>query len=267
MHRRALLVGLLALSVVTAGCNLGGTGTVGPGTPATDATGGLPTETSAGPFGGASPPPGADVTGITDVEGLLSAHAGNVNGTSATVEMGFSLTVNGTGQNASLRGKVVPSADRGWMRVSFQDGVGTYYTEDGTTYFREIVDEDTQYGTTGEISAVPARPRFGADERVRTALRSAEWTPVGTVERGGRTLFEYRATSVDPPDVNATADATVSSSGRLLVDARGVVHLVAVRTTVETDRGTVRYALRVTLSDVGSTTVERPDWFDLAAGS
>jgi hypothetical protein len=264
MQRRALLAVVLALTVALAGCQFGG-GTATPATGTPDATA-TPTPTP-GPFGEASLPPGVDESGVTDPDALMAAHASTLNGSSVTVAIEFRLTVNGTGQDIGLRGKELPGTDRGWMEVSFQDGTGTYYTADGTTYYREVVNESVDYGTTDGVSAIPDQPRFGADERVRTAVAAAEWEPVGTVERDGRTLFEFRATQVDPPNVNTSSDATVASDGRLLIDQRGAVHHVSVNTTVENDRGTVEYGVRVTLSDVGSTAVEEPSWLDNARGN
>lgn len=261
MNRRAAIAGLLALTIVLAGCQFGGTGTdVGEITD--DGT--VTATATPDPFEGVSPPPGVDGNGVGDVDALMDAHAAALDGTSATVDVRFHLTVNGTAQNVSLQGKTVPGSESGWMAVELPDGVGTYYTEDGTTYYREIVNETARYGTTGDVSAIPERPRFGADERIRTAVESAEWEPAGTVERDGRTLVEFRATSVDPPDVNTTGDTTVTSDGRLLVDTDGVVHHVEVSTTVDEEGGTVQYSLSVTLSDVGSTTIERPEWFENA---
>lgn len=267
MSRRALLAVVLATTMVLAGCQFGGSGTptVGPtdaATPSqTPASTPTPTATSE-PFGGASPPPGVDDGGVTDPDALMDAHAAGLDGVSTTVEIRFYLSVNGSNQSRVLRAKVLPGEDRGWMRAEFDGGVGTYYTADGTTYYREVVDGQATYGTTDQVSAVPERERFGADERARTAIESADWAPAGTVERNGRTLFEFRATAVEPPNVDTENGTTVTSRGRLLVDGDGVVHHVSVETTVETDGGTVRYGSTVSLSDVGATTVERPDWVD-----
>lgn len=261
MDRRAAIACLLALTVALAGCQFGGSGTDVRGLPDGDTE--TPTATATpDPFDGASPPPGVSEGDVTDVDVLLDAHTSALEGTSSTVDVSFHLTVDGTGQNVSIRGKSVPGNDRGWMEIELQDGVGTYYTEDGTTHYREIVNESVRYGTTDDVSAIPERPRFGADERIRTAVESAEWAPVGTSKHDGRTLVEFRATAVDPPDVNTSGNATVSSEGRLVVDTDGVVHHVTVSTTVENERGTVRYGLSVALSEVGSTTVDRPEWFD-----
>lgn len=247
----------LAVVVLLAGCQFGGPG------PQEQS----PDGTQASPFADDQGPPGMAASGVTDADALLSAHASTLNGTSATVDIAFRLTVNGTGQNVSLRGKSVPDSDRGWMQVVLQNGEGTYYTVGDTTYYREIVNGSVDYGTTDQVSAVPERPRFGADQRIRTAVESAEWEWVDTVDRDGRTLYEFTATSVDPPNVNTTGETTVSSSGRLLVDATGVVHHVAVSTTVETERGTVRYGLEVAVNDIGETTIEEPNWLDQATGT
>lgn len=262
MQRRALVAVVLAVTVALAGCQFGG----GTETPVTATPEGTATPTP-GPFGDASLPPGVEETGVTDVDALMAAHASTLNGSSATVTIGFVLTVNGTGQDIGLRGKELPGTDRGRMEVTFPDGTGTYYTADGTTYYQEIVNGSVDYGTTDGVSAIPDRARFGADERIRTAVAAAAWEPVGTVERDGRTLLEFRAAKVDPPNVNTSGDATVSSDGRLLIDQRGAVHHVSVNTTVENERGTVEYGVRVTVSGVGSTTVEEPPWLENARGN
>lgn len=259
------MVVTVVLVLLVAGC-FGGTGTPteGPGSPTEAPTATATPTATAVSFEDVSQPPGVDRSGVTDVDGLVSAHAATLTGTSATVDLSFYLAVNGSERNVSLTGKVVPDGDRGWMEVGLPDGVGTYYTADGTTYVRKRVDGDVQYGTTDQVSAIPETPRFGTDERVRTAIAAAEWEPVGTVERDGRTLLAFQASSVDPPNVNTSGDTTVNSSGRLLVDERGVVHHVSVRTTVEQPDGSVTYALEVSLTGVGSTTIEEPDWISRA---
>jgi hypothetical protein len=260
MERTAAIATLLAVSVMLAGCGfLGGQQTDVEETP-DEAT---PTATPA-PFGGAETPPGVGTDGVTDVDDLVAAHSAELNGTPLTVAFNSTLVVNGERQSSAFEAKVLPDQQRGWLRAEFADGEGIYYTAGGTTYFREIVNGSVDYGTTDGVSAVPERPRFGLDDQVRTALRSADWEPVGTVERDGETLLEFRATNVDPPDVDTSGNTTVRSGGRLLVDQRGVVHHVSVSTTVENDRGTVRYVLEVETTDVGSTTVDEPSWLDNA---
>lgn len=253
---------LLALSVVLAGCGLLGQETDVEGPPPGESTGA--TATTAGPFGGEELPPGVTTDGVSDVDALMAAHGAALNGSSVTLELDYQLTVNDTLENTSFRAKVLPDGDRGWLRVTLQDGTGTYYTGDGQTYFREVVNGSVNYGTTDQVSALPQRPRFGIDNWVRRAVQAGEWEPVGTVERDGETLFEFEATSVDPPDVNTSNNTTVGSDGRLLVDRQGVVRSVSVSTTVENERGTVRYGLAVSVDEVGTTTIEEPSWLDNA---
>lgn len=261
MDRTVAIASLLALSVMLAGCGfLGGQQTEVAETPDEEVT---PTPTPH-PFEGAETPPGVDRNGVTDVDALVAAHGDELNGTPVTLSFNSTLIVDGERQSSVFEAKVRPGERRGWLRAQFSDGEGTYYTADGTTYFKEIVNGSVNYGTTDSVSAVPQRPRFGLDEQVRTAIKAGEWEPVGLVERDGRTLLEFRATQVDPPNVNTSGNTTVTSDGRLLVDQRGVVHLVSVSTTVENDRGRVRYVLEVQTTDVGSTTIEEPSWLDNA---
>ncbi|PSP75311.1 hypothetical protein BRC81_16075 [Halobacteriales archaeon QS_1_68_20] len=263
MNRRTVAAVALALAVVLAGC--GGSGQQDPGTESTP--GDTPTATATPtpqPF--QSMPPGVSEQGVTDREALLDAHASALDGTSVTVDVDFRLTVDGDGQNVALRGKVTPDDDRGWMQVETDDGVGTYYTESGTTYRTVTIDGETSHGTTDQVSAIPDSPRFGADSRARDALWNANWTFDGIVQRDGEHLLRYEATNVTlPSEVDVDREsAGATTSGTLLVDENGVIRHVEVSATVETDQRTVEYGVTVSFSAVGSTTIEAPDWLDQA---
>lgn len=276
MNRRVLAAVAVAALVLLAGCGgadqtatespgMGGESPEGTaeGTPTASATS---TPTPSDPFAGVSMAPGTTEDGVTNASELLAAHASALDGRSVTVDMDFTLEVNGSGQNVSFRGKVTPDDDRGWMRIDLQDGTGTYYTESGTTYQKVVQNGETSYGTTTSVSAIPTKPRFGADIRIRSAITAANWTATGVVERDGEQLIRYEATDVDLPDsVNVSGDTTTETSGTLLVGEDGAVHYVAVHTRVESSDETVVYSIEVDLTDVGSTTVERPDWVDEAA--
>ncbi len=263
MTRRSVAAVALVLVVVLAGC--GGSGQPDPATETTPASTSTPTATATPqPF--ESTPSGVSEDGVTNRTALLETHADALEGAPVTVDVDFRLTVDGDGRNVSLRGEVTPGEDRGWMRVGTADGVGTYYTEDGTTYRKVTVDGTTDYGTTDQVSAIPEATRFGADARARDALWNANWTFDGIVQRDGEHLLRYEATDVTLPsevDVDReTADAT--TGGTLLVDEDGVVRHVEVSATVETDRRTVEYGVTVSFSAIGSTAIERPDWIDRA---
>lgn len=255
---------LLAAVVVLAGC----------GAPTGTATDG---QTDASPAGTASASPtpslsdlsfpdGVSEEGVENRSALLDAHARALADRSATVDISFTLSVNGTGQDVDVSAKVVPGSDRGWLRVDLAEGSAEYYTEAGTTYGKVTTESGTTYGTTEAVSAVPETPRFGADRRIADALAAANWTADGVVVRDGTRLVRLVATDVSLPsgvDVEG-GNVTATSTGTMLVDESGVVREIAVRTRVETATETVVYGIEVRLSAIGETTVEAPDWLEKA---
>lgn len=266
--RRVLVALAVAWMVVVAGCGGAGTATEH-GTDEVASATGTPTATSTPTptpsLSAVDPPSGLTRDGVTDVEALFLAHKTSLSDTAATVSIAFRLSVNGSGRDVSLLGEYTPDTDRGWMQVTFPDGVGTYYTEGDTTYERVERDGQTTYGTTDQVSAVPQEPRFGADIRIREAIEAGSWEATGVVVNDGTTLLRYEATEVTLPDsVTADTGNTVETRGELLVSEDGMIHHVSIYTKVESSDGTVVYEIDVSLSDLGSTTVEEPDWIDRA---
>lgn len=258
MRRERVAVLVVGFAVVLAGCQALPVDDTGDGgtTPTVDPEGtSTPAEVTM--------PPGLDESGVTDADALLSAHAAALEDETVTVSIDFRLVVDGAADRAALEGKTVPDGDRGWMSVDLREGTGEYYTEGGTTYEKATVDGSTRYTTTDDVSAIPDEPRFGADDRIRDALRAGNWTATGTVDRDGTTLIRFEAVEVEVPVVD-DPDATVSAHGELLVDENGVVHHVEVSTEIEADGETVEYGIEVTVSEIGTTAVEEPDWIDLA---
>lgn len=257
---------LLAAAVVLAGCGSGApTGTAAPGE--TDASpAGTATASSTPSLSDLSFPAGVSQAGVENRSALLDAHARALAGRSVTVDISFTLSVNGTGQDVDVSAAVAPGSDRGWLRVDLADGSAEYYTEAGTTYAKVTTESGTTYGTTDAVSAVPETPRFGADRRIADALAAANWTADGVVVRDGTRLVRLVATDVTLPsgvDVEG-GNATATSTGTLLVDESGVVREIAVRTRVETATETVVYGIEVRLSAIGGTTVTEPDWLGKA---
>ena len=265
MNRSAVAAVALAMVVLLAGC--GGSGDAGLETdtpmPTAEET---PITTPTPSLADVSMPAGVSETGVTDRSALVQAHADGLDGVAATVEIDFRLTVDGEGQNVALRGKVTPGDDQGWMHVSTRDGVGTYYTEGETTYEKVEVGEETTYGTTDQVSAIPSAPRFGTDARLYDALSNANWTFDRVVSQDGALLLRYEATEVTLPDgVDVDReDGSATADGVLLVGEDGIVRHVDIGLTVVTDTETVEYGLSISISDIGSTTIDQPDWVEHA---
>ena len=208
-------------------------------------------------------PPGVDESGVHDPDALLSAHAAALEDESTTVGIDFHLTIDGEGDRVALEGKTVPEGDRGWMHVDLREGVGEYYTEGDTTYEKVTADGTTRYSTTDEVSAIPDQPRFGADNRIEDAIAAGNWTATGVTDHDETTLIHFEAVEIEIPVVD-DPDATVEAYGQLLIDEYGVVHHAEIYTEVEADGETVAYGIEVTVSEAGTTTVEEPDWTELA---
>lgn len=255
--KRALAVVALGLVVVVAGCGGGGTAT--PQSPAASST--------PSAAGDVTYPPGVTDEGVTDPAALLSAHRSGLSGQSLRVAIGYEVTANGTGQRANFSGRVDPSSDRALLHVSVADGRADYYAEGNETYARQVVGGETTYRSDVDAPGLSGQ-RLGSDQFVESALRTANFTPSGTVTRDGTELVELVVTDVQRQFASAGRNATRTVEGRLLVDEDGVVRHVTVRATVETAAGgRYEYGVEVHLAGVGATTVERPDWLDEARSS
>lgn len=265
MKTESLITLVVAILVATAGCGSGVDEPNGDAEQPTDSPVTTPSATATPSLATVELPDGVSESGLTDRDSLLSAHRSALNATNATVRIHFQLEVNGSGQNTTFLGKVTPGDDKGWMRISLSDGTGEYYTEGETTYAKVTQNGQTKYDTTDQVSALPSRDRFGADLRIGDALRAANWTTDGVVQRNGTTLIRLVASNVTVPDsVNTTQDATVESNGVLLVDQSGVIHHISVYSRVESANSTVIYQLSVSMWNVGNTTITRPEWVDRA---
>lgn len=260
---------LVALLVVLAGCG-GFGGNVSDGSspderPATTqptaagSTGADPATT-----GGDSLPPGVTDTGLRSPEALAAAHTALLRNHSYTVN----YTEVSRFENGSLAIRLVQVVHRSGERVLYEARDSGPLTEvgygdtsvwiDGSTGVR--LDEDPD-GTLGydrpsvPRGFVPDTERWGAGLRDR--VDGGEFS-VERLDGGDRP--RYRLVSDDLDTVEAVTNATI----RVVVDDRGFVH----RYRYELDQalaGTpVHVVVLVRFSDLGETTVPRPDWVDEA---
>ena len=142
------------------------------------------------------------------------------------------------------------------------------YTSGNATYektVREGDEENAQYTTSedGAVEPVNTTPSFQA-----SLVDGLEWSQEGTEELNGVGVTRYESTGVANVTalVGAGTDAgnVTNVSATMLVDADGVVRRYDLTyTVVEADsETTVTYEVETT--DVGSTSVEEPDWLDEA---
>lgn len=258
--RRVLAVLVVGIAVATAGCGGGSTGSP---TPASPGAGTTPSTPGGDTPAGFAYPPGVTERGVADVDALLSAHRSGLSGRSVRVAIRYDVSTNGSGERVNFSGAVDPAADRAVLHVDLAGGSADYYAEGNDTYARQVAGTETRYRTGVDVAGLTER-RLGSDRFVESALRTANFTPSGTVTRDGTTLLELTATDVDR-QLAGGRNGTRTVEGRLLVDGDGVVRHAVVRATVETDAGgRYEYGVEVHLTDVGTASVERPDWLDEA---
>ena len=241
---------LVALLVLTAGCSAGGL---------------LGSDDGNGDNGSGDIEPytesGDELTG----EMLNQSHIDAIQAAgSYTLEANVSLS----GEDSSLvqdaRGRIDLDNDKQYV-VQFASIFGnqtTYrYTANGTTYERVVPEDgETQYRTNEDGTIT--EPSVNTDN-----IDAFEWEQQGTETHEGVGVTRYEATGV----ANYTALPTSPEEGNvtdvsatLLVSEDGVMHEYVVEYTQENGDSSQSVSLRYAATDVGSTTVEEPDWTDEA---
>jgi hypothetical protein len=245
-RRRRLIAVVLGLALVGAGCV-------------------APTSQSA-------PPPGLDDDAVTDANALVRAHTtalesrsftAHVTTTSRPTDAEYRIVTNRTwrvGPTGTLRGSVVDTstavgdaperyARRPDERAAWREGTTTYRrveTGENVTYRRVDL-----FNSSVKLSAAIQRQML---YRLNTRTEAT----VTPVLRDGSRRYRIEAR------LNDTA-VTTNASMTLLVDTSGVVRTMRTNQTVRYRSGNRVVTRTMRIEDVGTTTVERPDWFPAAA--
>jgi len=244
--RRRLLAIVVALLLVGAGCV-------------------APTSQSA-------PPPGLDDDAVTDANALVRAHTtalesrsftAHATTTSRPTDADYRVVLNRTWHvdpTETLRGSVVATstavgdaparfARRPDERAAWREGTTTYRRVDtgrNVTYSRVDL-----FNSSVKLSAAIQRQAL-------YRLNTRTETTVTPVLRNGSRRYRVEAS------LNDTA-VTTNASMTLLVDTNGIVRRMRTNQTVRYHSGNRVVTRTVRIEGVGSTTVERPDWFPTAA--
>ncbi|MBX0304515.1 DUF7537 family lipoprotein [Haloarcula salinisoli] len=298
--RRGVLVVAVALLIAVAGCSgpSGGATPTANGTenatttPAASMDTPTPAASTDTPTDQQTPTDGPDTEPDSDVEANgtgadLDGEELN-NATRAAIEDAGSYTYQTTFRTASQsrRGQsrsrtntttqVDLEAEEG-LRVSNYSSTGqqssqtfssTVYTDGNTSYQQRITSEGTNYSTQEGAST-----GFGGITPVNTSNFSQNltfvtdglvWETNGTTTLDGDTVTEYTLAGVEDEDAfiqRLRLRGTLTDiSGTLYVDDDDVVRQTSLAYTVESQSGSLSAQSRLTLSDIGSTTVEEPEW-------
>lgn len=254
---------LVVLTVVLAGCSGGGV-TDGSGNSAPETA--TPTETAAGTGGSVT---GAETLSVADADARLR-EAG-----SFTTEWSYTVTeADGSVVSITDRYAVDLNANRSIQRFSTQGPDARVdfeiFVADGTSYTRYGDGEQTFY----QVSEQPPNVFDSATGRASSFYGDAEEDAqfVGTETYDGVTVSRYEYSDADAwstynqettsslfetDEAVTVTDFTVA----VLVDSNNVGRLTTWTLTGETESGqTVSVDWRYSLTDIGSTTVEEPDW-------
>jgi hypothetical protein len=266
-HRRVILVVAVAALAVLAGC----TGGNGPGTatPANNST--------------ATPADGQSIEPVAELDASYlnnNTEAAVEDGGSYTSETAYYLYLNTTrGESESWANST--------QRVDFESGQGareaaqtflgdqpttttqSVYTANGTTYQRLNnslgVSYDLQTGDGGTVRPVNLTS-FQGNYTFLTSSFAYEANGTETVD--GTTTVRYSSTNLtDDSYFVSSEDATVSDASSTLYVDDGVVRRASISYNVTATTGSSATDLTISLTDIGSTTVQEPDWVDDARDS
>jgi hypothetical protein len=228
----------------------------------------------AAPTGETGPPPGLSADGVTDANALVRAHTDALQSQSFTVRSTMTMRpTNGSFRVVSnrtwrvdpgdpIRGRVVSS------RRAVGDAPAAYAAgptrvaawRNGTTTYRRVDRNGTPaYGRVPLFDS-PVKLNGALQRNALYRLSARRSATVEPVERDGRRL--YRVTA-------ALNDTAVSSNASmtLLVDTNGVVRTLKTERQVQYRSGKRDISTTVHVTRVGSTTVERPEWYGAAAAA
>ena len=236
-HRppRRLWSGVLVLTLLLAGCS---------GLPATD--GGAQTPTvSVENF---SYPSGWSQDGIEDVSDAVATHRDAVTGVSRTTR---AVTLDGE-YNRTIVRRVDADAGTASLRfvdTTFDNDVSVYYSDAGVFEYDlttgELVTRANDAWEMNDVGTVE-------QETLSRPLDGVTLSASDTVLVEGTTAVEYTVTGLADPDRIPANEA----SGTVVVTREGYVASLNVTKSNEDYWREMTYSV----TDVGSTDVERPDW-------
>lgn len=262
MHRRTAAIVVLVAALLVAGC--AGATDGGPG--GTDRA-----ADSAG-SGGATPTPGPPVYDLPlDGDTVSTAHDEALQAAgSFTVDTNVTVVDGSSGEAFAVVATAAVDLERGTTLLrgtaGALEGQTTYVGPNGTAYQRVETDAgEVQYRQLAD--APDASGYF--ELPVETLVEEANFTYAGRDRVAGTPVSVYEVTDLDeavaPGQVAEVPDAGVNAfEVRLAISDDGLIRQFDYHVEVEIDGTTRTIAMSFVFRDVGTTTVEPPDWLDEA---
>jgi hypothetical protein len=256
----------LALLVATAGCSSLGLG----------GDGGSGGDGAAGDGYSAS---GSELDGATlsdaTAAAVQSAGSYTLNQSSSIVatQQGTEFTT-----EAELRTKVNFDAERGLREQQQRRSGGeqsreitsTVYTDGNTSYRQQEGGGNTSYdmqeGGASGISGINAVNVTGFNQNFTPIIDGLGWERTGSEEVDGVAVTRYDVTGIENESALGLGGSTTLTNvnGSMFVDGDGVTRQISLEYDAESGGSTSTLEVTITVSELGSTTVEEPDWVSKA---
>lgn len=260
MHRRTAATVVLVAALLVAGC-AGAVDDASSGSDGADAAATTPSPTY-GPPVYELPLSGAAVATAHD-EALAAAG-------SFTVDTNVTVVDGSSGEEFAVVATAAVDLERGTSLLrgtaGALEGQTTYVGPDGTAYQR--VETATGEARYRQLADAPD-PSGYFELPVEPLVEEANFTYAGRDRVAGTPVSVYEVTDLDeavaPGQVSEVPDAGVNAfEVRMAIADDGLVRQFDYRVEVEIDGTTRTIATSFVFRDVGTTTVEPPDWLDEA---
>ncbi|WP_336133334.1 DUF7537 family lipoprotein [Natronomonas amylolytica] len=273
MNRRVALTVVVALFLALAGCSAlpvwddGGNTAPEAGTDTPTATP-TPTESvpNADPGGDggdgvedASYPPGYNASGVSDPGTATAAHVDALLGYSSYIFTYQSRLETAEGNSSFAYTTASDNEDE--VAYAVRDtsrGPQAAYYEDDRVYLRDETSDETRYNSTDREYDME---EFSGVQFVGPLLGAVEYNDAEVIETESGTYFRYTSAEVTNPEEILGTQVDDNDIDRfdvsIVVDADGTVREAMF--VVEADNDV---SARMSLSEINSTNVERPEWFD-----
>lgn len=201
-------------------------------------------------------PTGASESGFDSAETLVATHQQNLQNQSFTIAV--SNTVNGQ-ETANLTYRYSPEKALSVRTENLNDGrnqIVEDYVNRQIVLAQGLDTNNVTYNRQFLQQSLPYTARF----EVTSFMRAANYSAVDTVQENGENVVVYEIDSI----TNQTQQQVDSLSGEIHLSESGQFTLVDLNVTTQSNGQQISENQRIEFSNVGSTSVEEPEWFGTA---
>ena len=279
VERSTVAVLVFALAVVLAGCGMPFTGGDGGTTSPSVTPAPVPTDEPT-PTAVPQLAPGLTGEGVTDPFALAEAHASVLDGTAYAVRTNLTVRyANGSiytqrssdSQLAANRTRYYVVNEVAGARIGGGQAGTSLYSNGERVFIARTSAGRTTYRIARDVDREPASPSemfsggSGGDERIYSLFTAVETRVLDETTRNGTTRYRIVGANVSgEADLGSRYGDPGNVTARATIDSRGLVHEYRLRYGGTVSGANVTVVRRVRYTNVGSTTVERPPWYEAA---